>query len=357
MNISKLCSYLILACVCASAKTAIAGGVPLLVTEQGRLFDKDTGRPATGERPLTFSIYADELGRDPLFRDTFIVRLDDGYFSVQLGAQSKLPASIFDGSLRYVGVRVGDDDEMTPHEPLSTVPYAFVASDVTGDIHPNTVTIAGRKVIDETGRWVGDATGLVGPQGPVGLVGPKGEPGASGASGPVGSPGPAGPTGPSGPAGTPGPQGPMGPRGDVGPVGPAGPSIGGLNFSPTAFFDLSDAVPKAATVTINAPADGWALVSFTGQVALRPSPYFRVWFVNLGQDSPSRDAGEQVAQWGLWSDGLVIPIAVVRTFAVTAGLHTFYLNMFAFDDTHPDPPQTTTVSVNASVIFSPAVLR
>lgn len=59
------------------------------------------------------------------------------------------------------------------------------------------VSIGGALVIDQTGQWVGDPTGLAGPtgaQGPQGVQGPQGAPGAQGAQGPQG---PAGSTGTS----------------------------------------------------------------------------------------------------------------------------------------------------------------
>jgi hypothetical protein len=79
---------------------------------------------------------------------------------------------------------------------------------------PHTLTVNGsigvqsRAVIDSAGHWVGDPTGLVGPQGPPGPPGPTGPPGPPGLSGGQGPPGPQGQTGPTGPVG---PQGPPGP--------------------------------------------------------------------------------------------------------------------------------------------------
>ncbi len=106
---------------------------------------------------------------------------------------------------------------MTPRQVVSSVPYATRAStveQVTGDITPNTVSVNGSLVIDETGAWVGS---------PAGLEGPQGETGAQGPAGQVGPQGPQGETGAQGPAGPVGPQGPQGETGAQGPAGPAGP--------------------------------------------------------------------------------------------------------------------------------------
>lgn len=88
---------------------------------------------------------------------------------------------------------------------------------VTGGLTTTGLNIAGvGPVIDSTGKWVGNPTGL---QGPAGLPGPTGPQGLPGATGPQGLPGPQGPTGPQG---FPGPQGPAGPQGFQGPAGPPG---------------------------------------------------------------------------------------------------------------------------------------
>lgn len=81
---------------------------------------------------------------------------------------------------------------------------------VSGDTRiDGSLLIRAAPVIDVSGQWVGDPTGLIGPPGPSGAVGIQGPPGPTGISGPQG---PVGPTGPVG-IGVPGPQGPTGPAG------------------------------------------------------------------------------------------------------------------------------------------------
>ncbi|MFT3774177.1 MAG: hypothetical protein QM820_53115 [Minicystis sp.] len=207
---------------------AAFAAVPQALTEQGRLFDT-AGSPLQGSVSLTFSVYATPAGGAPLWTETQTVALDEGYFSTQIGATTPFPAGLWDGSTRYVGIAVGADPEMAPRQPTSSVPYALVAGDVVGAIHPTTVTVNGHMVIDANGNWVGPATGLVGPagpqgaQGPQGATGPQGSQGPAGATGPQGPQGPAGPVGPTGAAGAQGPVGPQGPQGAAGATGPQGP--------------------------------------------------------------------------------------------------------------------------------------
>jgi hypothetical protein len=195
-----------------------AAQVPPSVTHQGRLFDAE-GAPVDATIDVVFAIYDDAAADAPIWSESIAITFDSGYFSALLGAEVPLDEALFDGSVRYLGIQVGDDPEMTPRAAIHSVPYAVraqVAEDATGDIHPATVSVGGMVVIDDQGNWVGPSSGLVGPTGPQG---------ATGAIGPTGAQGPAGvagPTGPQGAAGVVGPTGPQGPAGAIGATGPAG---------------------------------------------------------------------------------------------------------------------------------------
>jgi hypothetical protein len=64
---------------------------------------------------------------------------------------------------------VGSDPEAALRSAVRSAPYAIVAGDVVGNIHPASVSVNGSLVIDGQGNWVGPATGLMGPAGPQGL--------------------------------------------------------------------------------------------------------------------------------------------------------------------------------------------
>jgi hypothetical protein len=213
-----------------------SAAVPQLFAEQGRLFDT-AGAPLAGNVTLTFALYAAPTGGAPLWTEVQTVTLDGGYYSVQLGAVSGLSAAVLDGSVRYLGITVGSDAEMAPRATVASVPYALLAGDAVGDLHPHTVSVNGTVVIDAQGHWVGPTTGLAGAtgptgpqgvagaQGPQGPVGPQGVAGATGPQGPAGAAGPTGPQGAAGTAGGAGATGPQGPAGNVGPTGPANPIL------------------------------------------------------------------------------------------------------------------------------------
>ncbi|MDI3282668.1 hypothetical protein [Polyangium sp. 15x6] len=206
--------------VSAAAMSASAA-VPVTITNQGRLFDADDA-PINGELTVTFAIYDAANAQTPLWSEEHKVAFDEGFYSVSLG--SIVPFDkLFDGSVRYLGITIESESELQPRAPIQSVPYALLANDVNGDIHPTSVTINGTEVINNNGEWVGPPTGLVGPTGATGPQGPVGADGAVGPAGPTGALGPVGPMGPTGADGAVGPAGPMGPMGPTGAMGPAGP--------------------------------------------------------------------------------------------------------------------------------------
>ena len=104
-----------------------AAQVPQRLTEQGRLFDAETGMPVEGTETIRFSIYSEASGGTALWTETQSVTFDAGYFSTQLGESTPFAATLFDGSVRYLGVTVGTDVELSPRSAMSSVPYALIA--------------------------------------------------------------------------------------------------------------------------------------------------------------------------------------------------------------------------------------
>lgn len=198
--------------VTAAIASPAGAAVPATLTQQGRLFNA-AGEPLSQTLEVQFAVYDLKAAVTPIWTETHSITFDDGYFSVALGETTPFPPTVFDGTTRYLGIKVGADPEMTPRSPIQSVPYALLAGDVLGDIHPTSVSIQGfGEVIDKDGNWHGvPQVGPTGPEGPVGPTGPEGAmgpTGADGAQGPMGPQGLDGPLGPVGPTGPPGPQGP-----------------------------------------------------------------------------------------------------------------------------------------------------
>ncbi len=199
--------------------------VPNVLTQQGRLLDAQS-KTVTTLQQIVFTIYDTDTAGVALWTETQSVTPDDGYFSARLGETTPIPATVFTGVKRYLGVKVGTDPEMTPRQTLVSVPYALLANNAIGDITPNSISINGTAIIDNTGHWIGPASSLVGATGPTGAAGPAGAVGPAGAAGPAGPAGPTGPAGATGPAGPTGPAGGQGIQGPAGAAGPAGPAGG-----------------------------------------------------------------------------------------------------------------------------------
>ncbi len=302
----------IIAGAMVSSSTA-AGVVPPLLTEQGRLFDA-SGNPVAGAMTFVFSIYSGATGGTPLWTETQTVTLDSGFFSAQLGESTALPPTVFSqatGTL-YLGIKVNTDPEMSPRQPLLSVPYALVAQNAVGDITPTSVSIGGTTVIDSTGKWVGAASGIAGPQGPAGPTGPQGAPG------------------PPGPQGPPGPTGPNAAfkRGPVGGLATIGPS-------PTV----------VASVSFTAPTDGFVWAMGSGYCNVVSGAQVFVWLQNSTTGS-NPDFGD----WGpAFLTGQQATVAAQFVFPVTAGANTIYMLGEA-------PNSSPTCNGSVTVFFSATTL-
>jgi hypothetical protein len=108
-----------------STATAIA---PQLINYQGELTDSD-GIPLSGDYPMTFAIYNDPdlSGPENLkWQETHAsVEVTNGLFTVVLGSVTQLNESFFSDTLRYLGITVDDDPEITPRSRITATAFAF----------------------------------------------------------------------------------------------------------------------------------------------------------------------------------------------------------------------------------------
>jgi hypothetical protein len=101
--------------------------VPDSINYQGKLTTA-SGGCLNDTVQMTFTIYADELGVSDDWSETQTqVEVKEGIFNVLLGSVNPLPASIFNGTAKYLGVKVESDPEMKPLKPMVTTAYAFGA--------------------------------------------------------------------------------------------------------------------------------------------------------------------------------------------------------------------------------------
>jgi len=103
-----------------------AAQAPNTMLYQGRLTD-DIGDPITSSTSVTFYIHESEV--TAIYVDSFIRTVipdDNGVFTVELGP---LSAADFDGDKLWLEIRIGGV-ELTPRQLITSVPYAFSASNI-----------------------------------------------------------------------------------------------------------------------------------------------------------------------------------------------------------------------------------
>lgn len=106
--------------------------VPSMINYQGKLTTA-AGGCLNDTVQMTFSIYADSFGTSADWTETQDdVVVKEGVFSVLLGAVDTIPSTVFDGSIKYLGVQVESDPEMRPLKPMVSVAYAYRAGTADG---------------------------------------------------------------------------------------------------------------------------------------------------------------------------------------------------------------------------------
>ncbi|MCJ7459746.1 MAG: hypothetical protein MUP17_12265 [candidate division Zixibacteria bacterium] len=99
--------------------------VPKMINYQGKITTPQ-GALISDTFSMVFSIYADSTGGTPLWTETQAsVKVEYGVFSVLLGSVNPISATVFDGNTRYLGLKVGNDNEMTPRKAIVSVGYAY----------------------------------------------------------------------------------------------------------------------------------------------------------------------------------------------------------------------------------------
>jgi len=99
--------------------------VPKMINYQGKITTPQ-GALISDTFSIVFSIYADSTGGTALWTETqSSVKVEYGVFSVLLGSVNSIPSTVFDGNSRYLGLKVGNDNEMTPRKAIVSVGYAY----------------------------------------------------------------------------------------------------------------------------------------------------------------------------------------------------------------------------------------
>jgi hypothetical protein len=106
----------------------LAATIPRTFGYQGTLRLAD-GSLANGNFNITIKLYSVAGGGNALYSETINnVVARDGLFSVVIGGNSEVPASVFDNTPLYLGISVAPDPEMVPRQRLYPVPWAMQAT-------------------------------------------------------------------------------------------------------------------------------------------------------------------------------------------------------------------------------------
>jgi hypothetical protein len=103
--------------------------VPHMINYQGKLTTA-SGGCLNDTVQMTFCIYPDTLGSPADWSETQTeIVVKEGIFNVLLGSVDTIPQAVFDGTVKYLGVQVDSDLEMSPLRPMVSVAYAYRSGD------------------------------------------------------------------------------------------------------------------------------------------------------------------------------------------------------------------------------------
>lgn len=110
--------------------------IPQILTYQGKLVSFE-GQPLNGTYNMTFNIYNSSSGGSPIWGETHTaVPVTNGRFTVILGETIPVSVEVFDGTDKWLGIKVGGDSEMSPRMRMSDIGYAYQAhnADLLGGV-------------------------------------------------------------------------------------------------------------------------------------------------------------------------------------------------------------------------------
>jgi len=102
--------------------------IPHLINYQGKLTDTGGNPVADGNHSVTFRIYDADAGGTLLWEETQSTLIQKGIFSCLLGGVTNLDLP-FDEPY-WLAVKVGNDEEMTPRQQITSAGYAIRAEKV-----------------------------------------------------------------------------------------------------------------------------------------------------------------------------------------------------------------------------------
>ncbi|MDX2441161.1 MAG: hypothetical protein QNK40_11505 [Desulfobacterales bacterium] len=124
---NQIKAFTIIMCILFLLISLSHAQVPGQINYQGQLTDNLGNSVSDGHYNMEFALYDTDTGGTALWREPQSVLVADGIYNVVLGQPgNELSANLFSSDL-YLGVKVDEDDEMTPRQALTSVPFAMKA--------------------------------------------------------------------------------------------------------------------------------------------------------------------------------------------------------------------------------------
>ncbi len=103
--------------------------IPRTISYQGVLTDNAGNPKPDGSYTITFSLYDNE-GGSAIWSETKTLNVTKGLFSTSLGSQTPFGISLKFDKPYWLGIKVGDEAELSPRIALTSVGYSLTADNV-----------------------------------------------------------------------------------------------------------------------------------------------------------------------------------------------------------------------------------
>ena len=114
------------------SSVAYPAGVPQLINYQAVLTDS-LGINVNDTVDITFTIYDASAGGNTVWSETQTsIAVEDGLFKVFLGSVTQLIDTVFNDTVRYLGIQVNSDPEISPRTRLVSMAYSYRTGTVDG---------------------------------------------------------------------------------------------------------------------------------------------------------------------------------------------------------------------------------
>ncbi len=109
---------------------SVYGQIPRTITYQGVLTDLSGSPKSDGDYSIAFSFYETAEGGSALWTETKNLAVKKGLFSTSLGDLTPFDSNVKFDKQYFLGIKVGDEAELSPRIPLTSAGYSIITDDV-----------------------------------------------------------------------------------------------------------------------------------------------------------------------------------------------------------------------------------